>query len=102
MALPNNDRIRSFDDYRVRVVELPEAIAVVSPARREELCRIVIERVVVNHRQLESIVWTPPARPFFENSGSAPKGAQAPTRCQMTTRSRGTSHERSRGPARAA
>jgi hypothetical protein len=26
---------------------------------------MVIERVVVNDRQLEAIVWTPPARPFF-------------------------------------
>jgi hypothetical protein len=41
------------------------ALAVASPARREELCRIVVEQVVVNDREVEAIDWTPPARPFF-------------------------------------
>jgi hypothetical protein len=62
-ALPDEDRIRSFDAYRARLLALPEAIAVASPARREELCRILVERVVVRDRQLETIDWTPPARP---------------------------------------
>src|SRR5665811_2616779 len=64
--LPDGDRIVAFDSYRARILALPEAIAVASGARREELCRIVVERVVVRDRQLESIDWTPPARPFFE------------------------------------
>ena len=63
--LPDGDRIRAFDAYRARVLELPEAIAAASEARREELCRIVIERVVVRDRQLEAIDWQPQARPFF-------------------------------------
>jgi DNA invertase Pin-like site-specific DNA recombinase len=63
--LPDGDRITAFDAYRARVLALPEAIEKASPARREELCRMVIERVVVNDRQLEAIEWTPPARPFF-------------------------------------
>jgi hypothetical protein len=45
---------------------LREAIAVASQTRREELGRIVIEWIVVDDRQVEAIVWTPPARPFFE------------------------------------
>jgi hypothetical protein len=77
-SLPDNDRIRSFDAYRARVLELPEAIAVASPARREELCRIVIERIVVRDRQLDSIVWTPPVRPFFEKQRVCPQGDSNP------------------------
>jgi DNA invertase Pin-like site-specific DNA recombinase len=64
--LPDDDRIRSFDAYRARILELPDAIAVASPARREELARIVVQNVVVWDRQVEGIEWTPPARPFFE------------------------------------
>jgi hypothetical protein len=77
-ALPDNDRIRSFDAYRARVLELPEAIAVASPARREEHCRIVIDRIVVNDRQVDSIVWTPPVRPFFEKQRVCPQGDSNP------------------------
>ena len=77
-ALPDSDRIRSFDAYRARALELPEAIAVASPARREELCRIVIERIVIRDRRLDSITWTPPVRPSLKDSGSAPKGIRTP------------------------
>ena len=64
-ALPDEDRVTAFDAYRVRLLDLPEAIAQASAARRQELCRMVVERVVVNDRELEAIEWTPPARPFF-------------------------------------
>jgi hypothetical protein len=73
-----DDRIRSFDAYRARVLGLPDAIAVASPARREELCRIVIERIVVSDRRVDSIVWTPPARPFFEKQRVCPQGDSNP------------------------
>jgi hypothetical protein len=63
--LPDGDRIRTFDAYRARVLGLPEAIEIASPERREELCRIVVQRVVVRNRQLAAIDWTPAARPFF-------------------------------------
>ena len=76
--LPDGDRILAFDAYRARVLALPEAIAVASGARREELCRIVVERVVVRDRQLETIDWTPPARPFFERRRACPKGDSNP------------------------
>jgi hypothetical protein len=65
-ALPDDDRIRVFDAYRARLLALPEAIAAALPARREELCRIVVDRIVVRDRQVDTIDWTPPARPFFE------------------------------------
>jgi len=72
--LPDGDRIRTFDAYRARLLALPAAIAAASPARQEELCRIVVERVVVNDRNVEDIVWTPPARPFFEKQRECPQG----------------------------
>jgi hypothetical protein len=77
-ALPDDDRIRSFDAYRARVLGLPEAIAVASPARREELCRIVVERIVVNDRRVEAIEWTAPVRPFFEKQRVCPQGDSNP------------------------
>jgi hypothetical protein len=52
--LPDEDRIRTFDAYRAKLLALPAAIAVASPARREELCRIVVEQVVVNDREVEA------------------------------------------------
>ncbi len=64
-ALPDENRVMTFDAYRAKLLALPEAIEKASPTRREELCRMVIERVVVNDRQVEAIEWTPPARPFF-------------------------------------
>ena len=77
--LPHEDRVTSFDAYRTRVLALPEAIAVASPARREELCRIVVERVVVRDREVEAIEWTPPARPFFEKrQRECPQGDSNP------------------------
>lgn len=60
--LPDGDRITAFDIHRARLLALPDAIAAASPARREELARIVIERVVVHDRQVEAITWTPSAR----------------------------------------
>jgi hypothetical protein len=76
-ALPDDDRISSFDAYRARLLALPEAIAVASPARREELCRILVERVVVRDREVEAIDWTPPARPFFEKQRVCPQGGSS-------------------------
>ena len=42
---------------------------------KAELCRIRVERVVVRDRQLETINWTPPARPFFTRQREYPQGA---------------------------
>jgi len=76
--LPDGDRILAFDAYRARVLALPQAIAVASPARREELCRIVVEQVVVRDRAVEAIKWTPPARPFFaKRQRECPQGGSS-------------------------
>ena len=79
--LPDGDRIVAFDAHRARVLELPHAIAAASPARREELCRIVVEQVVVRDRRLAGITWTPPVRPFLDGSRkqrAVPPGAGDP------------------------
>ena len=76
--LPDGDRIRAFDAYRARVLALPDAIEAASPERREELSRIVVQRVVVRDRQLEAIEWTPAARPFFERQREYPQGDSNP------------------------
>jgi DNA invertase Pin-like site-specific DNA recombinase len=76
--LPDGDRISAFDAYRARILALPEAIAAASPARREELCRIVVDRVVVRDRVVDAIDWTPPALPFFERQRECPQGDSNP------------------------
>ena len=77
--LPDDDRIRSFDAYRTQLLALPDAIAVASPGRREELARIVVDRVIVRDRQVQQIVWTPPVRPFFaKRQRECPQGDSNP------------------------
>jgi hypothetical protein len=73
--LPDGDRIRTFDAYRANLLALPAAIAVASPARQEELCRIVVERVVVNDLQVEATCGRRRQGRSSKDSGSAPKGA---------------------------
>jgi hypothetical protein len=62
----------------VRILRLPEAIAVASPARREELCRIVLARVVDRDREVEAREWVPVALPFFEALRECPQGDSNP------------------------
>ncbi len=70
--------LRTFDAYRARVLELPDAIEAASPARREELSRIVVQRVVIRDRRLASIEWVPAVRPFFERQRECPQGDSNP------------------------
>jgi hypothetical protein len=76
--LPDLDLIRAFDSFRVRILALPDAIAAASPARIEEMCRMVVKKVVVANRQLKAIDWTPAARPFFEKQRVCPQGDSNP------------------------
>ena len=77
--LPDDDRVRSFDAYRTRLLALPQAIAVASPSRREELARIVIQSVIVRDREVHAIEWVPAARPFFAKRQQAcPQGDSNP------------------------
>ena len=77
-ALPGDDRIASFDAYRARLLGLAEAIAVASPARQEELCRIVLQRIVVCDREIAAIDWAPAVKPFFERQRVCPQGDSNP------------------------
>jgi len=75
-SLPDDDRIRSFDAYRTRLLALPEAVRVATPERLEELCHIVVAEVLVSERELQAIEWTPPARPFVaKRQRACPQGA---------------------------
>ena len=76
--LPDDDRIRSFDAYRTHLLALPEAIAAASETRREELCRMVVQQVVVSDRAIALIEWTAPMRPFLEKRRECPQGDSNP------------------------
>jgi hypothetical protein len=75
--LPDGDRVVAFDAHRARILALPDALAVASPARREEPCRIVVERVVVADRQVIEIEWTAPAQPFLKRQRACPQGGSS-------------------------
>jgi len=76
--LPDGDRIRAFDVPSEAPGPAP-AIAVASPARREELCRIVVEQVVVNDPGYwRKSCWTPPARPFVGRQRLVPPRGSTP------------------------
>jgi len=75
--LPDGDRVVVFDAHRARILTLPDAIAVASPEKREELCRIVVQRVVVADRQVIEIEWTPPAQPFLKRQRACPQGGSS-------------------------
>ena len=77
--LLDGDRIRTFDAYRARVLELPWAIEAASLTKREELCRVVVQRVVVRNRPSSpGSSGYPPPGPSSNGSGSAPKGIRTP------------------------
>ena len=76
--LPDSDRVKVFDAYRAQVLGLAAAILVASPARREELCQIVIDHVVVRDREIEWLGWTQPVRAFFERQRECPQGDSNP------------------------
>ncbi len=76
--LPDGDRVIAFDTHRARVLALRDAIAAASPARQEELCRIVVENVVVHDREVTAITWTPPLRPFLAIQQWYPQGDSNP------------------------
>jgi DNA invertase Pin-like site-specific DNA recombinase/predicted nucleic acid-binding protein len=75
--LPDGDRVIAFDSHRARVLALRDAIAATSPARQEELRRIVVENVVVHDREVTAITWTPPLRPFLAIQQWYPQGGSS-------------------------
>jgi hypothetical protein len=77
-ALPDDNRVAQFDAYRTRVLAFPEAISAASPARLEEVCRIVLERVIVRDHTVDTIEWVPAVRPFFKRQRVCPQGDSNP------------------------
>ncbi|HET7494186.1 MAG TPA: recombinase family protein [Candidatus Limnocylindrales bacterium] len=77
-GLPHGDRIRLFDAYRAEVLGLAQAVEAASPSQREELCHIVIDRVVVRDREIETLEWAHPVRVFFERQREYPQGDSNP------------------------
>ena len=73
-----------------------------SPAQQSELVQMLVERVVASggRSRKREITWTPPARPFFAESGAErwwecpPRGLRGPARCPTMTKPwRGGWHE---------
>jgi hypothetical protein len=75
--LPDWDRVIAFDTHRARILALPDAISVASAEKREQLARIVIQRVVVADRQILAIEWTAPAQPFQKRQQACPQGGSS-------------------------
>ena len=76
--LPDGDRVKVFDAYRAQVLGLADAIGFAAPGRQEELCHIVLERVVVDDREIEAVEWAAPVRTFFERQREYPQGDSNP------------------------
>lgn len=73
-AIPDDAKLVRFDAWRAVAVSVAEAIEVATDEERQELVRMLIERIPARNRSVDvaGIVWTPPARPFFERVGMAP------------------------------
>jgi hypothetical protein len=83
-ALPDDDRIRSFDAYRARLLALSEAIAwPPRPAAKSSVGSWSSGSWCGIARSRRSIGLLPPGR-SSKNSGSAPKGPWTPARCLST------------------
>lgn len=77
--LPDGDKLVRFDAFRQVAVSVAAAIAERSDEDRAELLRMLVEEIPVRNRRAmtDAIVWTPPARPFFERVTMAPpEGSQ--------------------------
>ena len=60
------DTLVAFDEARVRLLSMPDAIAAASPERRAEIVRLLVGRVECTKAQgMSGLEWTPPAAPFF-------------------------------------
>jgi hypothetical protein len=66
MEQPGRPSHRDLDSrQRRRLANRPQTLSPRSPH----------DRAIVNDRKAEEIVWTPPARPFFERQRECPQGA---------------------------
>ena len=66
--LPSTDKVLLFDRNRQVMVSMAENVMKANPRQRKELVRMLVEHVAAEQRQVlvDTITWTPPARPFFK------------------------------------
>lgn len=60
------DTLIAFDEARVRLLSLPDALLAASPKRRVEIVRLLVARVEANRTEgMTGLHWTPPRRPVL-------------------------------------
>jgi hypothetical protein len=66
--LPDPNKLVAFDRNRHAMVTMPESVERATQQQLAEPVQLPVERVQAKGRTVEpeSIEWTPPARPFFE------------------------------------
>ena len=65
------DTLVAFDEARVRLLNLPDALVAATPERRAEIVRLLVARVEANRTQgMTGLEWTPTAAPFFRRVSS--------------------------------
>gem|GEM_PF-4924825 len=91
LLLPDHDKLVTFDRHREVLVSMADNIEMATPARRQELLGMLIERIVASGQKIEQIIWTPAARPLFGVGGAVlaesggvdvlarPEGLEPPT-----------------------
>jgi hypothetical protein len=85
-AIPDESRVVAFDRNRRVIESMAENVEAATLLQRQELARLLIERVEVRHHEVESVVWTGPTRPFFA-VGAPPDGLEPPTQALGRPRS---------------
>ena len=80
-ALPDPDKLVSFDRFATVAATMAEAIDKAKPEDQAELLRMLLVSVPVENGELGIPVWTMPARAFFDHdvSSAPPEGFEPPT-----------------------
>ena len=80
--IPDSHKLVQFDSHRRVVLSLAQRLESASPSRVKELVGLPVEQVAVRDGKLDPdhIVWTPAARPFFDDRLAALIGLKRPRR----------------------
>jgi DNA invertase Pin-like site-specific DNA recombinase len=77
-ALPDGNKIVLFDRNRRLMTSMAQNIAAATPEQKSELARLLITKAVATNGTV-AVVWTGPARPFFDVVGGwYPQGDSNP------------------------
>lgn len=79
-SLPDRDKLIAFDRNRGVMASMAENIDAATPAQLTELIALLVESVIASGGRIDpaTIVWTPPARPFFRRWLEYPQGDSNP------------------------